>query len=69
MKNEPFWIVWNPDGRTPVVRHCERELAILEAERLARANAGQTFIVLVADTSRQVEHPMKCVDYEVELPF
>lgn len=44
----PFWVVWNPLGRSPVVRHDSRESATREAERLAKANGSQRFYVLEA---------------------
>jgi hypothetical protein len=43
----PFYLVWNPNGRAPSRRHPSRAAASLEAERLARANPGQEFYVLV----------------------
>lgn len=45
---EKFWMVWNPNGRAPTYRHDSKESATREAERLARANPEQTFIVLKA---------------------
>ncbi|GAP67363.1 hypothetical protein MBSD_n2684 [Mizugakiibacter sediminis] len=43
---EPFWLVWNPQGYNPQRKHNTKEGATREAERLARANPGQTFIVM-----------------------
>ncbi len=43
---EPFWLVWNPQGYNPQRKHNTEEGATREAERLARANPGQTFIVM-----------------------
>ena len=43
---EPFWLVWNPQGYNPQCKHNTEEGATREAERLARANPGQTFIVM-----------------------
>lgn len=42
----PFWLVWNPSGRSPVYEHPSYESARHEAERLARGNAGNRFYVL-----------------------
>lgn len=41
-----FWMVWNPSGRSPTVRHPDPASAKQEAERLARQERGQTFVVL-----------------------
>lgn len=43
---KPFWLVWNPQGYNPQCKHNTEEGATREAERLARANPGQTFIVM-----------------------
>ncbi|PZO66158.1 MAG: hypothetical protein DI635_00590 [Pseudoxanthomonas suwonensis] len=43
---EPFWLVWNPQGYNPQHKHNTLDGATREAERLARANPGQTFIVM-----------------------
>lgn len=42
----PFWLVWNPEGRSPMIQHLELSLAKAEAERLARAHPGQQFYIL-----------------------
>lgn len=44
----PFWVVSNPEGNVPFVRHQSRDLAQGEAERLARINPGQNFYVLAS---------------------
>lgn len=41
-----FWMVWNPGNRAPTVKHPTLEKAKAEAQRLARTNPGQEFIVL-----------------------
>lgn len=43
--NKRFWMVLGPQGM-PVVRHYSEAEAKKEAERLARANSGQEFVVL-----------------------
>lgn len=50
-----FWLVWNPKGRAPTHRHASEASATDEAERLARVNRGETFVVLESVCSRQVD--------------
>jgi len=38
-----FWLVWDPAGRSPTMRHPNRDVAVREAERLAAANPGREF--------------------------
>lgn len=45
-KPTPFWLVWNENGRAPCYKHETSGSASREAERLAAANPGQTFVVL-----------------------
>lgn len=52
--NEPFWFVWNPNGRVPVYQHPSAKAAVAEAERLARLNSGETFVVLQSVCAVQV---------------
>lgn len=67
-----FWLVWNPERNAPRVKHEHRSLAVAEAERLARMNPGETFIVLETVTARCVENmqriDMRPGDVE-EVPF
>jgi len=44
--NKPFWMVWNEQGQAPRYKHPTKVSAQREAERLARLNRGQSFIVL-----------------------
>jgi hypothetical protein len=50
-----FWLVWNPQGHAPTRDHPTRQSAEHEAERLARANRGQRFIVLRSESERVVD--------------
>jgi len=49
-----FWMIWNPGKRVPAVQHPGETNARSEAARLARANPGQTFVVLesIADVQK-----------------
>ena len=68
--NEPFWVVWNPKGNAPTYQHGTLDQATSEAERLARTNPGQTFIVLESVTALVVDN-IKRTDLRPreELPF
>jgi hypothetical protein len=67
-KSRVFFIVMNRNGRMPTVQHDTLELAIKEAERLARINPGDKFEVFKWEGScakntvsweypEQLEHP------------
>lgn len=43
---ETKWFVWNPHGNVPSFEHPTEQNAKIEAERLARLNPGQKFLVL-----------------------
>jgi len=68
------WFVWNPNGRVPHFEHSTTRNARLEAERLARQNPGQKFLVLqsvcevVKDDVVWVEHE-KPKEEQCEIPF
>lgn len=70
MTHPAFWLVWNPRGDQPQRKHDTKASAEKEAERLARANRGERFIVLqsiielVVDDVRRIEHAENS-----ELPF
>lgn len=57
-----FWFVWNPAADIPRMKHATLQCARTEAERLARLNRGQHFVVLQSlcecfiDDVRFVEH-------------
>ena len=65
-----FWLVWNPNGHAPTRTHETRRSAELEAERLARMNRGQRFIVLQSISERIVDD-MKVVEHvaDRDIPF
>ena len=63
-----FYVVWNPSGGSPTVKHQTKQSAIDEAVRLARAHRGQKFVVLEAVCARIVDD-VKSIDYDHELPF
>lgn len=46
MHTSKFFFVWNPNRRSPSYKHATAQSATAEAERLARANRGESFIVL-----------------------
>lgn len=48
--NPVFYVVWNPDGRNPQVRHATREAAENEARRLAALNPSDSFYVMKAES-------------------
>ena len=50
-----FWLVWNPQGHAPTRDHATRQSAEREADRLARLNRGQRFIVLQSVSERVVD--------------
>lgn len=43
-----FWMVWNPAGHSPTMRHYEFASAQREADRLARAHREHQFYILKA---------------------
>lgn len=61
MREDAFWLVWNPQGRNPTRQHEYYQQAVSEAERLARNNPGETFIVMESVCARVVDS-MKKID-------
>lgn len=73
-KNSGFYVVWNPARGGPTVRHPTRRSAAAEAERLARANPGQSFFVLGTVAVAEVPVPsvlrdLAPVDSDAGIPF
>lgn len=48
-----FWVVWNPTRRSVGDRHYSQDSAVREAERLAGAHPGETFVVLRSVCARR----------------
>lgn len=68
--NEPFWLVWNPARDKPQHRHSTLDGANREAERLARANPGETFIVLESVSALVVDNIQRTdLRPVLEIPF
>lgn len=69
-----FWVVWNPNGRTPIHRHDSENSAVNEAERLAKHCPGEKFFVLQATALRTIDAMQRvllipgAID-ECEVPF
>lgn len=66
-----FWMVWCEDGGSPRVKHCNKQLAVAEAERLAKLNPGQVFFVLKATAGARAKEPdIERVKFEFDpIPF
>ena len=67
--NKRFFLVWNPNGRTPRFVHSAKANALHEAERLAAQphNAGERFYVLEAtDCVAQEPRPLQRVELTCE---
>lgn len=67
----PFYLVWNEDGFAPRFKHSSVTAAENEAERLATANPGQVFYVLIP-SCRAVERRVTFERFDVlapEIPF
>lgn len=72
MVHSRFWMVWNPAGRPPSVKHFSRADADKEANRLAVLNPGQRFFVLKAVAGFvATDPPVKPIAFERhdEAPF
>lgn len=70
LKYAPFWFVWNPNGRNPQAKHQTENQAIQEAERLAKHNPGETFVVLESICARRVDNMLRIeMRARCEIPF
>lgn len=59
-EDKPFWLVWNQSaGYPPRFCHETRISAEKEAERLARLNPGQEYVVLEAVSKVQCRDPVQ----------
>ena len=69
--DKAFWFVWNPEGRNPQCKHLDELSATMEAERLARENPGQTFVILQAIGVRRVDSMIRIalVPEDTDIPF
>lgn len=56
-----FWMVWNPNGTMPRVRHNSFQSAEFEARRLARKVPGQDFFVFkcVSGFRAEIQEPAR----------
>lgn len=63
-----FWMVWNPTGNAPRVRHNTPDSAEAEATRLARENPANEFVVLEAKASFQVNTVTR-TEFDSDIPF
>ncbi len=52
-----FWMVWDPQGRSPSHRHSSRDAAEAEAKRLAAMVPEHSFVVLEALHAYRVKRP------------
>ncbi|WP_375187719.1 hypothetical protein [Sphingobium yanoikuyae] len=70
-KKDAFYIVWNPEGQNPRVRHEGWCGAAEEAKRLAIANPGQEFFVMQAHRRVTTPQPVEIEDFytDLEVPF
>ena len=63
-----FWMVYAPDGGAPTREHDHSDLAETEAQRLARAHPGRTFVVLEA-TKAFRKTDVEEIPLSEEIPF
>lgn len=68
-KEETFYVVWNPTAGPPRARHNTEQKALSEAERLARSNPGQKFIVLGAIATIEAPPSIRIIRHNMEIPF
>lgn len=70
-KPNAFFIIWNPEGMNPRVRHNDFGTAAVEAHRLALANPGKEFFVMQAHRRVTTPTPIITEDFDTDLdvPF
>lgn len=68
---EAFYLVWNPEGMNPRVRHDSFGRAAEEAKRLALSNPGKEFFVMQAHRRVTIHNPLVIEDFDtgLEVPF
>ena len=65
-----FWLVWNPEGRSPTYKHQSEQSARTEAIRLAKENTGKRFYVLKSLGHAHVAEPVQYEKHEEQpCPF
>lgn len=70
LTRKAFWLVWNPQRTAPTYRHQSSLEATAEAERLARTNPGETFVVLESVCARCVDYMAKIdMSPDCDIPF
>lgn len=67
MEPKEFWLIWNPEGRSPTVQHNTEESAKAEASRLAMANPGKRFYVMAC--VGLMSHEPKWQEFHSYRPF
>ena len=67
--NGKFWMVWNPNGGSPTVKHQSEDDAKTEAERLARIYPNKRFWVLESMGYMRVASPCMWTPAEDGMPF
>lgn len=67
MGEREFWVVWNPNGGNPTVRHDSEQSALQEAERLARTSYGEFYVLHATSRSKRVD--VSTVRLGPDLPF
>lgn len=65
---EKFWMVWRDDSSASTVQHPSLQSAKQEAERLARANIGNRFVVLESLEFCTIDNPVHWYDTDT-MPF
>jgi hypothetical protein len=75
VNNDPFFLVWSPEGWTPPrVKHPTQAKAQEVAEQMARENPGKTFFVVQALSVSCVQPPrityqLRGAETGEEIPF